>query len=97
MEPSFIIMLVAMLTIMYFFIIRPSQKKMRDEKLFVSTLQKGSKVVTHGGIHGRIVSIDESSNTLMVEIDTNVKIKLDRSAISSELTKAKYNEQAKQS
>ncbi len=82
---SFFIMLGAMLLVMYLFMIRPQQKKMKKHKDFVENLKKGDKVVTNGGIHGRIASIDLT--TLVLESETS-RIKIEKSSISAELSAA---------
>ena len=81
-----LIFLVAIVVVFYFFMIRPQMKKQKIEKEFRNSLEKGAKVVTIGGIHGRIVESNE--RTFMLEIDTNVKVKVEKSAISAEATKA---------
>lgn len=81
-----LVFLVAIIVVFYFFMIRPQMRKQKAEKDFRSTLQKGAKVVTIGGIHGRIVEVNE--RTFMIEIDTNVKVRVEKSAISADATKA---------
>lgn len=82
-----LIMLVAIFAVMYFFMIRPQAKKAKDQKNFIDNLQKGDKIVTVAGIHGRINKVNENG-TLEVEIDTNVKVMMERSGVSLEYTKA---------
>ncbi|RKR84765.1 preprotein translocase subunit YajC [Mucilaginibacter gracilis] len=72
--------------VFYFFMIRPQIKKQKDQKKFVEELQKGHKVVTTAGIHGKVVEINDI--TVLVEVDNGVKIKFDKSAISLEASKA---------
>lgn len=81
-----IIFLVAIVIVFYFFMIRPQVKKQKTEAQFRTTLEKGAKVVTIGGIHGRIVEVMDT--TFMIEIDSNVKVKVEKTAISAEATKA---------
>jgi len=89
-----IIYLVLIVVVFYFFMIRPQMKKAKMEKSFRETLEKGSKVVTIGGIHGRIIEVMDTA--FMIEIDTNVKVKVEKSAIAAEATKAlESNQQAK--
>ncbi|OFX88690.1 MAG: preprotein translocase subunit YajC [Bacteroidetes bacterium GWF2_33_16] len=73
------IMLLLIVVVFYFFMIRPQMKRQKDLRKFREALQKGDKVITTGGIYGRIDSIKD--NYIMVEVDTNVKIKIDKSAI----------------
>jgi len=75
-----------MFLVIYLFMIRPQMKKQKNEKQFQSTISKGSKIITTSGIHGKIVDIVESDNTLIVETGAG-KIKFERSAISMELSK----------
>ena len=76
----------AIFSVMYFFMIRPQAKKAKDQKTFIENLQKGDKIVTVAGIHGRITRINENG-TVEVEIDTNTKVVMERSGISMEYTK----------
>ena len=80
-----LVFLVAIIVVFYFFMIRPQMKKQMQEMEFRESLQKGAKVVTIGGIHGRILEMNE--NTFMIEIDTNVKVRCEKSAISADATR----------
>jgi len=74
------IMLVLIIVVFYFFMIRPQMKKQKELKLFRENLAVGNKVVTIGGIHGKILSVDES--TILISTESG-KLRLDKSAISS--------------
>lgn len=76
-----------MFVVMYFFFIRPQAKKAKDQKSFIENLQKGDKIVTVAGMHGRISRVNDNG-TVEVEIDSNTKIMMERSGISMEYTKA---------
>lgn len=78
---STIIMFGAIFLIFYFMIIRPQQKRSKEREKMLSNIEKGDKVVTSGGIHGIIAGIDEK--TVLLAITENVKVKVERSAISS--------------
>lgn len=65
--------------IFYFFMIRPQMQRQKKEKQFRSNLQKGDKVITIGGIYGRITSVE--GKTVLVEIDDQTKVRLDVNAI----------------
>lgn len=69
-----------LMVVFYFFMIRPQQKKAKDAKKFRESLQKGARVVTIGGIHGRIVEVSDA--TILLEVDSNVKLRFERSAIA---------------
>lgn len=78
---SMIIMMVALFAIMYFFMIRPQNKKQKEIQKFRNLLQAGQDVVTIGGIRGTIRSIDENENTVTLEVATGTKIVFEKSAI----------------
>ncbi len=82
---STIIMFGAIFLIFYFMIIRPQQKKSKEREKLLSNLEKGDKVVTSGGIHGIISGLDEK--TCLLQVSDNLKIKVERSAIGTVLSK----------
>jgi len=82
---STIIMLGAIFLIFYFMIIRPQQKKSKEREKLLSNLEKGDKVVTSGGIHGIISGLDEK--TCLLQVSDNLKMKVERSAIGTVLSK----------
>jgi preprotein translocase subunit YajC len=87
MDPKIMLLFYgAIFIVIYFFFIRPQSQKVKKEKLFIDELQKGDKVITTNGIHGTIDRVEDSS--FMIEIDKNVKIRIEKSGISSELTQA---------
>lgn len=67
--------------IFYFFLIRPQQKKLKEAKVFRESLEKGSRVVTIGGIHGKIETIKEDG-TVIIKTEGEGKLKIDKSALS---------------
>lgn len=76
--------LVLIIVIFYFFMIRPQTKRQKELRKFRDALQKGDKVVTTGGIYGRIVEVKETY--LLIEVDTNVKIRVDKAAVLQDST-----------
>ena len=78
--------LVLMGVVFYFFMIRPQMAKAKEQKKFVDALNVGDKVVTTAGIHGKIVSKNDA--TVVLEVESGAKIKFDKSAVSSDATKA---------
>ena len=75
-----------MFVVMYFFMIRPQSKKAKEQRNFLENIEKGQKVVTIGGIHGKVLSVGD--NTLMIEVDSNTKLKVEKSSVSIDFTKA---------
>ena len=82
---STLIMMGGMILVFYFFMIRPQAKKAKTQKKFIAELQKGDKIVTIAGIHGKVNKVNED-NTLEVEVSSGSYLKLERSAISMEWT-----------
>lgn len=76
-----IIMMVVLFAIVYFFMIRPQNKKQKEIQKFRNSLQAGQDVVTIGGIHGTIRSVNEDDNTVTLEVSTGVKMTFEKSAI----------------
>ena len=77
---SMMIMILLMILIFYFFMIRPQQKKQKKLEEARNSLQKGDRIVTIGGIHGKIT--DVKNTTFVVEISNGVRIEVDKAAIS---------------
>lgn len=82
--------LILIIVVFYFFMIRPQVKRQKELRKFRESLAKGDKVITTGGIYGKILDIKETA--LIIEIDNNVKIKVDKSSVvkdSSDLNNKK--------
>jgi preprotein translocase subunit YajC len=73
--------------VFYFFMIRPQQKKQKDQKNFINEIKKGDTIVTIGGIHGKVYAQEEDTVTL--EVDKSTKMTFEKSAISLEASKKK--------
>ena len=80
-------MMVIMAIVFVFFIIIPQVRRSKNEKKFKESLQKGNKVVTNGGIHGKLTEINEG--TVMIETNAG-KLLIEKSSLNMELT-TKYN------
>ena len=74
--------LLLIVVVFYMFFIRPQMKKSKEQKQFREALKKGDKIVTIGGIHGKITDVKETS--FVVEIANNVIITIERSAVAGE-------------
>lgn len=77
-DAMFLIMIVAIFAIMYFFMIRPQQKKQKEIQKFRNSLEPGMEVVTYGGLHGTIKEIDDAKNIVVLEIARDVKVKVEK-------------------
>ncbi len=85
-----LLMLLAIVAIFYFFMIRPQMKKQKETKVFIDSLKSGDKVVTNGGIYGKIVEI--SDLTVIMEVEGKMRLKVDKRALikdSSEIQPVK--------
>jgi preprotein translocase subunit YajC len=71
--------LVLIIVVFYFFMIRPQVKRQKELKTYRNSLQKGDKVITTGGIYGKITDVKDQ--TVTVEIADNIRIKVDKSAV----------------
>ena len=87
------ILLIAMFAIMYFFMIRPQNKKQKEIANFRKSLQVNQKVITAGGIHGVIKEIND--NDIVLEIASNVRIRIDKNSIFAAVADANSNQAAK--
>ena len=67
--------------VFYFFIIRPQKKREDTRKTMIDAVQKGDRVVTIGGIHAQVVKVEDAQ--LLVQIDDNTKIRIDKNAVAS--------------
>lgn len=80
---------VLIIVVFYFFMIRPQLKKTKEEKKFRENIAKGDKIVTIGGIHGKIADIQES--TFTIEVEGGHKLKIEKSAVSMDYSKSSLN------
>jgi len=78
---GFIIMMAAIFGIFYFLMIRPQSKKAKEHKIMLDNLKKGDKIIISGGIHGVIEGVE--TDTLIIKIAENVKIKVSRGAVAA--------------
>lgn len=81
------IMMTLVMAVLFFFMIYPQMKKQKKARLFTEELKKGDQIVTSGGIHGKITQDQEKCFVITVEEGS---LKIDKSAVSMELTQAHY-------
>lgn len=79
---TFIIMMVLMIGVFYFFMIRPQMKKSKEQKAFRESLKKGDKIVTIGGIHGKILEVKDT--TMIIETEGQGRLKIEKSAANAD-------------
>jgi preprotein translocase subunit YajC len=73
--------LILMFVIFYFLLIRPQQKKTKEHRQMIDNLKTGDRIITSGGLHGRITGVSEG--TLTVEIAEKVRVKVNRASVSA--------------
>ena len=76
--------LILIVVIFYLFFIRPQMKRSKDQKKFRESLEKGQKIITIGGIHGRIVEMQDT--TVTIEVEGQVRLRVEKSAIAIDHT-----------
>ena len=76
--------MILIIAVFYFFMIRPQMKKQKEVAAFRNSLAKGDKVVTTGGIYGKILELKD--NYVLLQIDDNVKIRVDKSALVKDMS-----------
>lgn len=81
---SFIVMMVLIFAVMWFFMIRPQQKRQKELNNFRNSLQAGQKVITAGGIYGKIKELKD--NYVIIEVDNNVSIRVAKDMIMKDPT-----------
>ncbi len=83
---SNLIFFAAIIAIFYFMIIRPQQKRQKERDALISSVKKGDKIITSGGIHGTVSGVEEK--TVLVQIAENVKVKVDKGSVTTILKEA---------
>jgi len=78
---SFFLPLILIVVVFYFFMIRPQQKKAKEQKKFREALKKGDKIITIGGIHGKIIEVQET--TFTIETEGQGRLRIERSAVAT--------------
>lgn len=81
---GFLILIVGIFAIMYFFMIRPQQKKQKEKEEMLRAIKEGDRVVTAGGIHGTVKSVKET--TVRVQVDDHTRIEFEKTSISGVLS-----------
>jgi preprotein translocase subunit YajC len=83
---NMLLMMGLMIVVFYFFMIRPQMKRQKEMTKFRSALQKGDKIVTTGGIYGKIDEIKD--NIIILEVAPNTKLKVDKSVVLKDMSDA---------
>ena len=83
---SMILMMVAIFAIMWFFMIKPQQKKQKEIQKFQNELTEGTEVITGGGIHGVVKSIDLAKNTVDIKIARDVVVTVEKTSVFKDMS-----------
>jgi preprotein translocase subunit YajC len=90
---SFFVMMLLMIVVFYFFMIRPQMRKSKEQKKFRESLTKGAKIITIGGIHGKILEVRDT--TLIIETEGQGRLKIEKSAAAADNTSMMPEQQQK--
>jgi preprotein translocase subunit YajC len=90
---STLLMFGLIIMVMYFFMIRPQQKKQKELRKFRDSLEKGMRIITIGGIHGKIEEIKDSS--VIISVEGGGKLRVERTAVSLDASSLLTEETAK--
>ncbi len=72
---------ILIIVVMYFLMIRPQARKQKEKQRMVEALKKGDNIITNGGIHGKVMGFTDDNKTVIVKVDDNVKLNIDKNAI----------------
>ena len=90
---KFLVMIGAMILIMYFFMWRPESKRRKEMEKFREGLKSGDKVITAGGIYAVVKKVEET--TLLIEVDSNVTLRIDKTMVGAAPAPAEKKEEKK--
>lgn len=76
--------LILIVVVFWFFMIRPQMKRQKELRKFRESLKKGDKIVTTGGIYGKVAELKD--NVIIMEVDTNCKLRIDKAAVIKDMT-----------
>ena len=82
--------IILIIVVFYFFMIRPQMKKQKEQKKFREEIKKGDRIITIGGVHGKIAEI--SDKTFIIEVEGGTRLKIEKTAVSLESTMASYKQ-----
>ncbi|WP_341366393.1 preprotein translocase subunit YajC [Yoonia sp. BS5-3] len=87
MRPADLIMLLLIFGIMYFFLIRPQQKKMKEHAAMLDALRRGDQVITQGGLIGKVVKVKDEVNEVELEVAKGTNVRVVKSTIATVMNK----------
>ena len=85
------VLLALLMVVFYFFFIRPQSKKAKELRKYREALKKGDKIVTIGGLHGKIVETQET--TFTIEVAEGTRLRIEKSAVAGDATEQLGNQQ----
>ena len=83
---SFWVMMLLMIGVMYFFMWRPESKRRKEMAKFREGLKKGDKIITAGGIYGVVKEVKEGEASILIEVDGNVTLRIDKNMVVADNT-----------
>ena len=88
-----IVFLVLIFAVFWFFMIRPQVKKQKEQQKFKESIGKGDKIVTIGGVHGKILEVQDT--TFIIEVEGGNRLKIEKTAVSMESSQQFFNKEKK--
>ena len=75
--------LLLIFVVFYFFIIRPQQKREKKRKAIIEAIRKGDRVITAGGIHGKVHQVEEGGTSVLLDVDGGIKLRVEKQSLAS--------------
>jgi preprotein translocase subunit YajC len=92
-DPSFMIMMILIIVVFYFFMILPQRKQRKEIEKFRKELKNGDKVITQGGIYGKVAEVRDK--VIIIEVEGQMKLKVDKSVVLRDSTDLVQGQAAK--
>ena len=88
---SFWVMMLLMIAVMYFFMWRPESKRRKQMEEFRNGLKKGDKIITAGGIYGVVKEVKANEPTILIEVDSNVTLRIEKNMVVADTSASTEN------
>ena len=75
--------LILIFVVFYFFIIRPQQKREKKRKAMIEAVRKGDRVITAGGIHGKVHQVESGATSVLLDVDGGIKLRVEKQSLAS--------------
>ncbi|GAB4325984.1 MAG: hypothetical protein Kow0059_22230 [Candidatus Sumerlaeia bacterium] len=90
---QFLLLLVGIMALFYFIVLRPQRREQKERQQLIDSLKVNDRVITIGGIHGTVKEIKDSKKTILIQVDKNTRLEINRSAVMTVLSKDKEEDE----